>query len=275
MAMHKVKRFKSYCEGIAQHLECSVCLEFAKAPVRQCINSHICCCSCEHLNICPICRYPFAYRNAIISKIVNTFINRCLFKKYGCSKVLRPLEYDYHIESCSYRRIQCKICFQQVFAYRFRNHILAKHPESSWMTDSNKLYWKNFDFNKNSHKIEIVQAFDQLFWYCFSYNTLEHSINIAVQFIGPKRQAPTYFYEIDSGPSNNGNRIIFKRSTHYYMDAAAYIFRMDGFSIKKKTMIALSKGNIFVLRLNIFQEKGDFQRDRYTNNFRTVIFPGN
>lgn len=272
MSSHHVKRFKSYYEEITQHLECPVCLDFAKPPVKQCVNGHICCYSCGHFLVnCPTCRDQFAQSTSLINDIIYAFVERCPYKFYGCRKYLTPTDYEDHVESCAYRQIFCKICFQNVHAKTFKNHVLFKHKDQTWLGESNVLCWRNFSLKQTSQCNEIIRAFNELFWYCFTYNTSENTLNIAVQFIGPKAQAGKYIYEVDTGAHNvSDNRVTFKRTTHHYKDSVSYTLRTDGISIKQSFIASITQDNSFFLHLNLYKKSEEPIR-RETRIVRTIL----
>lgn len=78
---NSVPRFAGCMQGVAQLLECPICLDTVRRPIFQCTNGHLLCSSCRNkTHQCPVCRISLVNNTArclvaekLLGLIVDTF----------------------------------------------------------------------------------------------------------------------------------------------------------------------------------------------------------
>ncbi|KAF2881749.1 hypothetical protein ILUMI_24446 [Ignelater luminosus] len=90
-------------EEVLKGLECPVCLDYMRPPVKVCLSGHSICKYCRpKLNECPMCRRPFTtVRNLSLESISNKIHYKCMNANKECefSDVLENI--CNHEENCS------------------------------------------------------------------------------------------------------------------------------------------------------------------------------
>jgi E3 ubiquitin-protein ligase SIAH1 len=87
-------------------LECPVCFECMRSPIRLCRNGHNICSKCRpRLNQCPTCRQSFLLtRNVALETLAEQCLEKCGNHDVGCDvKEANIQDIIAHMEVCPYR----------------------------------------------------------------------------------------------------------------------------------------------------------------------------
>lgn len=91
-------------EKLLKGLECPVCLDYMRPPVKVCLAGHSICKYCRpKLNECPMCRKPFTtVRNLSLESISNKIHYKCMNANKGCEFSAVLADISNHEDSCLY-----------------------------------------------------------------------------------------------------------------------------------------------------------------------------
>lgn len=188
-----------------KRLECSVCLDFFKKPIRQCVVGHSFCGKClDPLNvkICPECRSQVTEtRNYKLEELLDTIPLPCINKKAGCPFLLDKEEMVDHVFECKYRNLKCegkKFCDWKC---NWDGHDILQHFKDKHNNNANMEYNTSatipFNGTNKFTDIHIISAHYQLFWYKHKVDVEKKIAYWAFQLIGPRKNASYYFYEFE------------------------------------------------------------------------------
>ncbi|XP_020243383.1 E3 ubiquitin-protein ligase SINA-like 10 [Asparagus officinalis] len=114
-------------------LDCFICFEPLRPPLRQCQNGHVACSACcvkLPENKCPSCSHPINFSNvAALEKIIASTISSCCYAKHGCSRTLPYHEILSHQETCIHAPCFCPMpkCTFSDSPIQVSTHFRAKH----------------------------------------------------------------------------------------------------------------------------------------------------
>jgi E3 ubiquitin-protein ligase SIAH1 len=117
--------FKNMNDEILKQLECPVCKELMRPPIRLCNTGHSLCSSChQKLNECPICRQPWSSssqpfginsqpcsssRNFCLEGITPSVQYPCAYSQFGCCATFLGKEIAHHEGICEYKMFTCPV----------------------------------------------------------------------------------------------------------------------------------------------------------------------
>ncbi|RZC00584.1 Sina domain containing protein [Asbolus verrucosus] len=151
---------------IVKQLECPVCNELMRPPIRQCSTGHSFCNTCRpKLNNCPTCRQAWSdVRNFSLEGLTPVVLYSCMYNQYGCEAILSGSEINAHEEICEFKMYLCPIsnCIFTGNYLSTKNHFKLNHAQS---LIGSTVYRCNFGQNHNTNTLETVLYF-------FEYNNI-------------------------------------------------------------------------------------------------------
>ncbi|KAL3288529.1 hypothetical protein HHI36_002970 [Cryptolaemus montrouzieri] len=102
----------SFCnspmEIILQELECPICGDYLKIPIKLCATGHsVCGKCCEKLDRCALCHKEYTdSRNFAFESLVLKLEYPCFYKKAGCNQLLSYADREAHEKTCRFGCVQ-------------------------------------------------------------------------------------------------------------------------------------------------------------------------
>ena len=184
-------------------LECPVCIEHMRPPIRMCVNGHNICDICRpKLFDCPTCRKRFlSTRNLALERLTQDVKYPCTYRKFGCKEVFARDKLGKHAVNCRYRQVKCPAarsssgiqCDWTGNYNEVKNHLMENHLEMC--VDYGGVESRHFlNFFLRTRFNKFVFLCDEL----FSCQFCERNgmIFVVVQYIGPPKNAAKYKYEV-------------------------------------------------------------------------------
>ena len=123
-------------QGLMNHLECPVCMEYMRPPITLCVNGHNICNICkQRLSHCPTCRQQLLdTRNLVVEDLARQVKYPCKYRSYGCKEVLANDVITDHEDWCWYCPQSCPVpdldsqkCSWTGNYDQIKNHLKEKH----------------------------------------------------------------------------------------------------------------------------------------------------
>ena len=191
-------------QSLLSVLECSVCMEYMRPPIRMCVNGHSICNICRpKLDDCPICRRQFLKtRNVGLEKLVQEVKYPCTYRQFGCEEVLVHDKLDEHQAKCLYRQLKCPAaryisgmqCDWMGKYNEVKNHLMENHPEMC--LDYGEVELRPFlllCFHAWCNKFVFI--YDEVFFRLFCERN--GMFYVVVLYIGPPKNAAKYKYKVE------------------------------------------------------------------------------
>jgi len=127
-------------QSLLSELECPVCMEYMRPPVRMCVNGHNICNICRpNLPHCPTCRKRFlSTRNVAVEKLAREVKYPCTYSQFGCKEVFAHDKLGEHQVKCRYAQLkdpatEHPLCTQPCDwtgnHNEVKNHLMESHLE--------------------------------------------------------------------------------------------------------------------------------------------------
>lgn len=210
-------------ECLPEVLECPVCYECMEPPIRLCRNGHSICSKCRpRLNNCPICRRTILLtRNFALEAVAEQCLEKCGNCDVGCNvKKTSVQDIINHMEICPYRLYSCEPgrsvgCTWVGRRWQILDHMHGAHATTFILKENNICKIKEFLFHDHSLTTQMIAAHGELFWFRHEKDSSKSKFFIAVQYIGPEKDAENYKYECKFTSTNSsGMEVKFIRNTH-------------------------------------------------------------
>ena len=200
--------------------ECCVCLEYIIPPILQCRNSHVFCQSCRKKFTspvkCPTCRVPIPQtesRNHSLEQIARSLRLPfpCKYKTNGCDVTSLLTNLPKHEKRCGYGPYVCPDgngkCDWSGSREEVAQHLIDEHKYA--IKESRFDYWiLNMDDKNSQFWAKILSFNDQKFIFVRKFDlTRKNSFKAILLFIGERKDANQFKYEIEIRNKSNGTRL--------------------------------------------------------------------
>lgn len=108
-------------------LECPVCYQKLRPPIKTCENGHGICKKCQpRVSACVLCKKKFTNApNILFNQVLEKMPFECKFSPQGCSKSLRLDLLVDHEKFCYYREDHCYMCDKEFPFHKLNNHMTS------------------------------------------------------------------------------------------------------------------------------------------------------
>jgi E3 ubiquitin-protein ligase SIAH1 len=191
--------FKNMNDEILKQLECLVCKELMRPPIRLCNTGHSLCSSCrQKLDDCPTCRQPWSgSRNFCLEGITPSVQYPCAYSQFGCCATFLGKEIAHHEGICEYKMFTCPVsgCNFTGNYVSTKNHFKLTHKDNLNETTS---YTFNFvPLGAQSNSIAHVKYFCEYGnIFKLTFTRLSDSCKWTVQILNSYDMSVKYFYKI-------------------------------------------------------------------------------
>ncbi|KAH9641363.1 hypothetical protein HF086_012650 [Spodoptera exigua] len=213
-------------------LECPVCLEWMEPPMSQCRRGHLVCGRCRaRLASCPVCRTAFSsVRNRAMEGVADMLRYPC---RHGCGREVRLRRRAPHEASCAARRYHCPAppCARHppLAHHDLAHHFQCKHLPILKIGGKHKFSMK---VNSEQHDTWLIMALDEYFHLRVDVDIRTWGVIVYVSYIGPKRKAKNYVYEVSVVGQHNSRSLAYKRATHSDLESSSLnVSRQDCFHL--------------------------------------------
>lgn len=180
------QKFFAYTKHLHQIMECPICLEVAKAPLRQCHNGHLTCSSCVSQQvdkICSLCQQPLLTGNpTCLNQLLESLPRLCRYVDQGCKEVC--VGGDDHASFCDFKTTKCREfgCNQEVKITQLQTHYEEEHPARWRVTTilSGSLKWPDFSLDKSNRDDIPIFLNRQVFFLNLRYSTKEKKLKFTL-----------------------------------------------------------------------------------------------
>ncbi|CAB3243923.1 unnamed protein product [Arctia plantaginis] len=223
---------QDFNQSLLRLLECPVCLEWMEPPISQCRRGHLVCSRCRaRLTACPVCRTPFSsVRNRAMEGVAEMLRYPC---RHGCGREVRLRKRAPHEASCPARRYVCPApaCARlpALPHTELAHHFQTSHPLLVKMGCKHKFSTK---VNSEQHDTWIIRALDEFFHLRVDIDIRTWGVIVYVAYIGPKRNANSYTYEVTVEGQHNSRKLVYTRATHSDLESSSVnVSRQDCFHL--------------------------------------------
>ncbi|XP_063217748.1 E3 ubiquitin-protein ligase SIAH1A-like isoform X2 [Bacillus rossius redtenbacheri] len=222
-------------DSLLSLLECPVCTEYMRSPIKQCVNGHALCSLCKRkVSKCPTCQGSFLdTRNLPLENLAEKMLYPCENVLAGCGRRLAFGEVSEHGRSCAYRLYECLPGRDEGCKWAGRRgeilaHVETEHDGYAWMKEEvNTLYYDTFDFCATSNFSQVINIHDEIFWFHDRLNAETKKYYIAVQYIGPVENRLNFTYKVEFVSECKNYEFVFKCITHSDTDDVNDIFESE------------------------------------------------
>ncbi|XP_026729422.1 uncharacterized protein LOC113495044 isoform X2 [Trichoplusia ni] len=219
-------------QSLLRLLECPVCLEWMEPPISQCRRGHLVCSRCRaRLASCPVCRTTFSsVRNRAMEGVAEMLRYPC---RHGCGREVRLRRRGPHEASCAARRYHCPAppCARHpaLQHHELALHFQCKHLPILKIGRKHKFSMK---VNTEQHDNWVIMALDEYFHLRVDVDIRTWGVIVYVAFIGPKRRAKNYTYEVLVQGQHNARSLKYSRATHSDLESSSLnVSRQDCFHL--------------------------------------------
>lgn len=223
---------QEFNQSLLRLLECPVCLEWMEPPMSQCRRGHLVCSRCRaRLASCPVCRTAFSsVRNRAMEGVADMLRYPC---RHGCGREVRLRRRAPHEASCGARRYHCPAppCARHppLAHHDLAHHFQCKHLPILKIGAKHKFSMK---VNSEQHDTWLIMALDQFFHLRVDVDIRTWGVIVYVSYIGPKRKAKHYIYEVSVVGQHNSRSVTYKRATHSDLESSSLnVSRQDCFHL--------------------------------------------
>lgn len=219
-------------QNLLRLLECPVCLEWMEPPISQCRRGHLVCGRCRtRLSACPVCRTPFSsVRNRAMEGVAEMLRYPC---RHGCGREVRLRRRGPHESSCTARRYQCPApdCTRHPLLQRdeLMHHFQCKHLPILKIGRKHKFSMK---VNAEQHDTWLIMTLDEYFHMRVDVDIRTWGVIVYVSYIGPKKNANHFYYEVTVQGQHNSRKLVYTRTTHSDLESSSVnVSRQDCFHL--------------------------------------------
>ncbi|CAH0699801.1 unnamed protein product [Spodoptera exigua] len=223
---------QEFNQSLLRLLECPVCLEWMEPPMSQCRRGHLVCGRCRaRLASCPVCRTAFSsVRNRAMEGVADMLRYPC---RHGCGREVRLRRRAPHEASCAARRYHCPAppCARHppLAHHDLAHHFQCKHLPILKIGGKHKFSMK---VNSEQHDTWLIMALDEYFHLRVDVDIRTWGVIVYVSYIGPKRKAKNYVYEVSVVGQHNSRSLAYKRATHSDLESSSLnVSRQDCFHL--------------------------------------------
>ncbi|CAH1644175.1 unnamed protein product [Spodoptera littoralis] len=223
---------QEFNQSLLRLLECPVCLEWMEPPMSQCRRGHLVCGRCRaRLASCPVCRTAFSsVRNRAMEGVADMLRYPC---RHGCGREVRLRRRAPHEASCTARRYHCPAppCARHppLPHHDLAHHFQCKHLPILKIGAKHKFSMK---VNSEQHDTWLIMALDEYFHLRVDVDIRTWGVIVYVSYIGPKRKAKHYIYEVSVVGQHNSRSVTYKRATHSDLESSSLnVSRQDCFHL--------------------------------------------
>lgn len=192
-------------EELLKYLKCTVCNNFMKPPILQCLAGHSLCNHCKSKSIfCPTCRAGFGTtRNYALEVLSHDLHFPCMYYDQGCPIVLPGSIITVHESECLLQPYRCPFsqCAWAGTHSTIINHLRMEHGHHTAF--SNQIRVRGKVHVSIQH---CLIAYGQIFRMCYHRLTELQNTQWTVQLIGPRSIAKMFKYEIGLFDTTNEHR---------------------------------------------------------------------
>nr|XP_049703267.1 uncharacterized protein LOC110384163 isoform X1 [Helicoverpa armigera]XP_049703269.1 uncharacterized protein LOC110384163 isoform X2 [Helicoverpa armigera]XP_049703270.1 uncharacterized protein LOC110384163 isoform X3 [Helicoverpa armigera] len=223
---------QEFNQSLLRLLECPVCLEWMEPPISQCRRGHLVCSRCRmRLASCPVCRTTFSsVRNRAMEGVAEMLRYPC---RHGCGREVRLRRRAPHEASCGARRYHCPAppCARHppLPHHDLAHHFQCKHLPILKIGRKHKFSMK---VNSEQHDTWLIMALDEFFHLRVDVDIRTWGVIVYVAYIGPKRKAKHYTYEVTVEGHHNSRSLKYARATHSDLESPSLnVSRQDCFHL--------------------------------------------
>ncbi|CAH0627356.1 unnamed protein product [Chrysodeixis includens] len=223
---------QEFNQNLLRLLECPVCLEWMEPPISQCRRGHLVCSRCRtRLASCPVCRTTFSsVRNRAMEGVAEMLRYPC---RHGCGREVRLRRRGPHEASCGARRYHCPAppCARHppLPHHELAHHFQCKHLPILKIGRKHKFSMK---VNSEQHDTWVIMALDEYFHLRVDVDIRTWGVIVYVAYIGPKRKARNYTYEVVVEGQHNSRCLKYARATHSDLESSSLnVSRQDCFHL--------------------------------------------
>ena len=219
-------------QSLLSVLECPVCMEYMRPPIRMCVNGHNICNICRpKLDVCPTCRKQFvSTRNVGLEKLAQEVKYPCTYRQFGCEEVFAHDKLVEHETRCLYRQLTCPaaICISGMQCdwtgnyNEVKNHLMENHNETC--LDYREVALSPFIllcFHAWCNKFVFI--YDEVFFRQFCERN--GIFYVVVQYIGPPENAAKYKYKVEFVNEDNTEGVTVMHLTRSFDENLDDIFK--------------------------------------------------
>lgn len=169
-------------------LECPVCLDVIKYPMKMCVKGHLMCTDCvSRWTTCPTCQGDLVVDNPVcIRHLLESLPRTCQNSANGCNKLIK--KGSSHEMFCEFRIVECYDCDKnknKVIANQLLLHYRLHHSLDRIIFTKTlpKFKWENFDFRCSRVTRDLVYMFDILFCIKTEYSCEMKQVKIMLEAI--------------------------------------------------------------------------------------------
>ncbi|KAJ0180030.1 hypothetical protein K1T71_004621 [Dendrolimus kikuchii] len=223
---------KEFNQVLLQLLECPVCLDWMEPPMSQCRRGHLVCAACrERLTVCPVCRTIFSsVRNRAMEGVADILRYPC---RHGCGREVRLRKRTSHEASCDARLYQCPMpaCAAHV-AVAYAGLAMHFQKNHAAMLKFGNKHILSLKVNVNMHNNWVVMAMDEFFLLRIDVDIRTWGIVVYIAYIGPKKKASDFVYQISIYGEHNSRKLVYTRATHSDLESILLsVSRQDCFHL--------------------------------------------
>jgi E3 ubiquitin-protein ligase SIAH1 len=190
-------------QSLLTELECPVCLEYIRPPIRLCENGHKICNICrQKVNRCPSCRQEFLdIRNLALEDLARQVKYPCKYRSYGCTELFNHDTVGKHQKICLHIPQNCPVaklafgkCSWTGSYSDIKGHLKENHAEvcCEYVEGDFKFL---YSLTKHMEIFCFIFAYNEIF---FSLFQVKHDIFYAVVlYVGPVGNAAKYKYKVE------------------------------------------------------------------------------
>ncbi|KAJ8732600.1 hypothetical protein PYW07_015199 [Mythimna separata] len=223
---------QEFNQSLLRLLECPVCLEWMEPPISQCRRGHLVCSRCRtRLASCPVCRTTFSsVRNRAMEGVAEMLRYPC---RHGCGREVRLRRRAPHEASCGARRYHCPAppCARHppLAHHELAHHFQCKHLPIVKIGRKHKFSMK---VNSEQHDTWLIMAMEEYFHLRVDVDIRTWGVIVYVAYIGPKRKAKHYTYEVTVEGQHNSRSLKYARATHSDLESSSLnVSRQDCFHL--------------------------------------------
>jgi len=189
-------------QSLLMHLECPVCTEYMRPPIRLCANGHKICNIClQKVSYCPTCGEEFVNtRNLALEHVAGQVMYPCKYRSYGCTETFNHDKTVGHQATCRYSPQKCPVAklaigncswtgsYNDIKGHLQENHLegCCEHVEGDFKYIYKFCCMKFFRF---------IFAYNEIF--CSLFLGKRSIFYAVLLYVGPSENAAKYKYKVE------------------------------------------------------------------------------
>jgi len=189
-------------QSLLMHLECPVCMEYMRPPIRLCANGHKICNICKQkVNKCPTCREGFVNTiNLALEDLAGQMMYPCKYRSNGCTETFNHDKNVGHQASCRYSPRVCPVaklaignCSWTGSYNDMKGHLQENHLQvcCEYVEGDFKYIYK---FSGMKY-FRFIFAYNEIF--CSLFLEKDDIFYAVLLYVGPSENAAKYKYKME------------------------------------------------------------------------------